>query len=303
VSRRFAPKLPCGAGAIAAWALLVAGCERTELLGTVTADAGGLAPDEPRAVASLNDPAARDTDPSFTADRKELYLMSDRTGKKCIFRSLRESVDEPWGTPELVDELNVGGQNENPFISNDGLTIWFFTDKDRSLGSQWRSTRTKRSDAWGTPEPVPGLAFGDGSSDVSVAVDRSQTLFVLNSKPSGAPPYRLYRLERATAADPLGAPALMDDVVSDASEFDPDLRREGLFLAFDSGRGETRQVYWTKRAERASTFEPPEPVPALASTYSDSAPAFSEDLRYVMFSSYRAESIDIYEAELSTPLF
>jgi Tol biopolymer transport system component len=283
--------------------LLASGCERAELLGTMGEGEPSLIPDQPRPVTTVNDPEARDTDPSFTEDLKELYFMSDRSGDKRIWRSLRASADEPWGEPESVAELNTAGENENPFVSNDGLTIWFFTDRDRTISSQWRATRASRDAAWSAPEPVAELVLGEGSSDVSVAVDPSQTLFILNSKPTGAPPYRLYRLERATAADPLGEPVLMDDVVSNENEYDPDLRRDGLFLAFDSARGDPTQIYWTRRADRAAAFDAPVPVPALKSTFNDNAAAFSEDLRYVMFSSSRGESIDIYEALLSTPLF
>jgi hypothetical protein len=292
---------------VTAIATCVAGCERTELLGVVdTTDAAvvdPLVPDKPRIVKPLNDPDARDTDPTFTEDLRELYFMSDRTGDKRIWRSLRPTSDDPWGTPTLVTELNTAGQNENPFVSNDGLTIWFFTDRDRTISAQWRSTRTTRDDPWGEPAPVEGLVFGEGSSDVAVTVDPSETLFILNSKPSGPPPYRLYRLERATASDPLGPPMLMDDVVSESSEYDPDMRRNGLFLAFDSTRAEPRQIYWTRRDDRSSPFDPPVPVPALAGQSSDDSAAFSEDLRYVMFSSNRTGNIEIYEVLLSTPLF
>jgi Tol biopolymer transport system component len=150
---------------------------------------------------------------------------------------------------------------------------------------------------------VEGLVFGEESSDVSVAVDPSETLFILNAKPTGPPPYRLYRLERATPSDPIGAPELMEDVVSDDNEYDPDLRRDGLFLAFDSARAEPRQIYWTRRYDRSSSFDRPVPVPGLVSEFSSEAGAFSEDLRYVMFSSNRSGNTEIYEALLSTPLF
>jgi hypothetical protein len=254
-------------------------------------------------VSVLNDLDARDTDPTFTEDLTELYFMSDRSGDKRIWRSLRPTADDPWETPALVPELNTAGENENPFVSNDGLTIWFFTDRDRTISAQWRSTRASRDDPWGAPAPVEGLVYGVESSDVAVTVDPSETLYILNSKPSGSGPYGLYRLERATASDPLGPPVLMEEVVSDTSEYDPDLRRNGLFLAFDSARVEPRQIYWTKRDDRDSPFDPPVPVPALAGQSSDEAAAFSEDLRYVMFSSNRTGNVEIYESLLSTPLF
>lgn len=288
--------------------LALGACERTELLGIVdTSGDGGasdpLVPDVPRPVPVLNDADARDTDPTFTEDLTELYFMSDRSGDKRIWRSLRPTAKDPWGPPSIVPELNTAGENENPFVSNDGLTIWFFTDRDRSISSQWRSTRASRDDPWGEPVPVEGLAFGEGSSDVSVAVDPSQTLFILNAKPTGAPPYQLYQLTRATPDDPLGPPVLLSEVVSQENEYDPDLRRDGLFLAFDSAREEPRAIYWTRRADRSSPFDPPVPVPALVSEFHNDAAAFSEDLRYVMFSSNRTGNTEIYEALLSTPLF
>jgi len=285
-------------------------CERTELLGTVTEAGGGgggeapLTPDEPRLVDALANELARDTDPSFTEDGTELFFMSDRTGGKEIWRSQRAHPGDAWRAPELVTELNSPGGDENPCVSNDGLTIWFFTDRDRALGSQWRSRRSARTEPWSPPEPVPELAFGEGSSDVAVAVDPGETLFILNSKPTGPPPYRLYELTRETIDDPLGPPELMTDVVSAENEYDPDLVQDGLVLAFESWRGEAGgpQIYWTRRTERDAPFNTPEPVPALVSDNWNSAPAFSEDLRYVLFSSDRSGNSEIYEAILSSPL-
>jgi hypothetical protein len=292
------------------FAVSLLACERKELLGVIVAEgeaggAGGepgLVPDEPRIVDTISDATARDTDPSFTDDRTELYFMSDRTGNKEIWRSLRRTPDDPWGTPELVTALNCPTADENPFVSNDGLAIWFFTDRDRALGSQWRSRRVRREDDWGPPEPVPELAFGEGSSDVAIAADPGETLFILNAKPTGPPPYRLYQMERALATDPLGPPELLSEVVSTANEYDPDLRQNGLVLAFDSAREGAPQIYWTRRAARDMPFLAPVPVPALVSSYGDSAPAFSEDLRYVLFSSDRSGNSEIYEAILSEPL-
>ncbi len=287
------------------------GCERVEVLGVVgeanetggAAGEPGLVVDEPRLVSSLSDPDARDTDPSFTEDLRELYFMSDRTGHKEIWRSLRPAASDPWGTPELVPELNGTSGGENPFVSNDGLSIWFFTDRDRSLGSIWHSTRAARSAPWEPPEPRSELALTTGSSDVCVAVNSAETLFVLNAKPPGAPPYGMYRMERTMPDEPLSAPELIDEIVSASNDFDPDMRRDGLFLAFESQREtENTQIFWTLRADRSEPFRTPVRVPALISIEEDNACAFSEDLRYVMFSSFRTGNSEIFEAILSTPL-
>jgi hypothetical protein len=262
-------------------------------------DAGGLPPGTP--IAAINDPAARDTDPSFTADLLELYFVSTRTGSKDIFRSLRDDPSAEWGTPELVTELSWEGQDENPLVSADGLDLWYFTDRDRSLGTIWHATRAVRSDPWSGPEPVSPLQLAAGGSDVSVAVDATRTRFILNSKQPGAPPYGLHEFVFDPDSGTFAPPVTLTEVNSDFDDFDPDLREGGLFLAFDSDRAGLRQIYFTRRAALDAPFAEPVPLtPGAVAT--ESAVAFSEDLRYLMFSSNVGGSADIYELFLdATP--
>src|SRR5690606_8483272 len=207
---------------------------------------------------------------------------------------------EPWGPPELVEELSTGGQEENPFVSADGMDLWLFTDRDRSLGSIWHSTRLSREDAWSEPEPVTALTLAEGGSDVSVAVDASGTRFVLNSKLPGAPPYGMNELVFNPTTGAFAPPVALDEVNSDGNDFDPDLRENGLFLAFDSSRLGLRQIFFTRRAALDAPFAEPAPL-SQAPLGDESAVAFSEDLRYVMFSSIRSGDSEIYERWLSPP--
>jgi hypothetical protein len=261
-------------------------------------DAGALPPGTP--IAAINDPSARDTDPSFTADLLELYFVSTRTGSKDLFRSLRANSADEWGPPEPVAELYGDGQEENPSVSADGLDLWFFTDRDRALGSIWHTTRTARSQPWSEPEPVTGLTLAEGGSDVSVAVDATRTRFVLNSKMPGPPPYGLHEFVLDPVSDSFAPAVTLSEVNSDSDDFDPDLREAGLFLAFDSARAGIRQIYWTRRQSLDGPFA--EPVPLTPGAVTDeSAAAFSEDLRYLMFSSSVLGGGDIYERFLDAP--
>lgn len=259
-------------------------------------DAGREVLDSP--VAAVNLPGVIDTDPTFTADLCELFFMSTRDGSKDLFRSLRSSPDEPWGSPTRVDELSLDGQEENPFISADGLEIWFFTDRDRGLGSIWHATRERRTDPWGEPSHATGLALAEGGSDVAVSVDSSRTIFMLNSKLPGAPPYGIHEflIEPETSEPTLSR--TLTEVNSEGDDFDPDLREDGRFIAFDSARLELRQIFWTRRSALDQPFAEPQPLTAEPEG-DESAPAFSEDLRYLMFSSTRSGDADIYERRLS----
>ena len=285
--------------------LLLAGCEQSESLGSVGLPVGGSGGmtlvEEPRLVAALSDPDARDTDPSFTEDLRELYFMSERSGNKEIWRSERPDKTSEWGPPELVSELATEGGEENPTVSNDGRDIWFFTDRDRVRGSLWHSQRAARGDAWSDPEPVPELTTGSRSSDVSVAVDPSRTLFILNSKLTGNQPYQLYEIDRDGPDGDFSEPRLLENVVSDSDEFDPDLRHGERWLMFESHRSGRGQIHLSTRSSVEEPFPESMPLEALRSDYEDGAPALSEDLDYVMFSSDRSGNIDIYEAELLPP--
>lgn len=268
------------------------GCERGELLGALQPRPFG----PPRLVSELSDPEARDTDPTFTADRCELYFMSDRSGSKDLYRSLRADPTEPWSAPERVDELSTGYQEENPHVSSDGLTLWFYTDRDRSLGTIWQSTRDSRTSPWGEPTPVPSLGNGQGSSDVAVGVGADEKLAVLASSPPQARSYDLYLYERPSRADPFGEPRLLADVSSSADDFDPVLVDGGRLIAFHSNVLGSHDLFTARRGSRNEPFEAPIPVEELNTDAAESAPEFSEDATYVMFSSNRAGTEDLYEA-------
>jgi hypothetical protein len=75
--------------------------------GGAGAGAGGRpAWSTPQIVASISS-AYDDDDPSFTADRLQLYFNSDRDGDFDIFRSIRASPYDSWSQPEAVSALNT----------------------------------------------------------------------------------------------------------------------------------------------------------------------------------------------------
>jgi len=291
-----------------AWILsassLALACERSELLGRVDdpvatggaagAGEGGSGPDP---IGPLSDPDARDTDPTFTGDLTELYYMSSRTGSKNIRVSKRESAASDWGASAEVPELSTGYQEENPRIAADGLRLWFFTDRDRDLGTIWEITRPTRADAWGELVPVPGLSLGAGTSNVSAGMNADATLAVLSAARDGSG-YDLYRFERASDAEAFGSPAPLTELNSASDDFDPYLSPNGLAVAFASNRRGGFDIFLARRTSVDVPFEAPVPLDLNSADYEESAPNLSPDLAYLMYSSDRDGSLDIYEARL-----
>jgi hypothetical protein len=282
-------------------------CERGELLGRLGgavgqggtsgaggSNEGGATPDP---VGPLANPA-RDTDPTFTANRTELFFMTTRNASKDIWRSVRADAASEWGAPTSVTELSSGYQEENPRISADGLRLWFFTDRDRALGTIWETTRTTTTDAWGPLVPVPGLMLDAGSSNVSAGMNADATLAVLSAAATAAG-YDLFSFERASAGEPFGPPTPITEVNSASDDFDPYLSPNGLALAFASNRRGTFDIFLARRTSTDVPFEAPVPLDLNSAEFQESAPHFSSDLAYLMYSSNRlGSSDDIYEAEL-----
>jgi Tol biopolymer transport system component len=287
--------------------LLALGCERSELLGRVGAsvaqggttgaggagDGGAIDP-----VGPLVDPA-RDTDPTFTADLRELYFMSTRvTNSKDIWKSVRNDPAEAWGVPEAVPELSSGYQEENPRVSADGLRLWFFTDRDRTLGTIWEVTRPTTADAWGPLVAVPGLSVGPNSSNVSAGMNDGATLAVVSGRQAGSAGYDLYAFERASTDETFGAPTALSEVNSASDDFDPYLSPNGLALAFASNRLGNFDIFLARRSSTDLPFEGPVRLDLNSPDYEESAPHLSPDLAYLMYSSDRGSSSDIYEATI-----
>ncbi len=278
-------------------AALLLGCERGELLGVIdTRGTLGGSFGTPQLVAAISDPNAVDTDPTFTGDLLELYFTSDRGGTRDIWRALRAAASDPWQAPTRVDEVSSDHREENPCVAHDGLTLWYYSDIDRARGTIWQSRRATRNDVWGTPIPVPELAVGEGSSNVAVDIDEDEHFAALASLSVGSDSYELYWFARDSADQPFGAATLLTSVNSSVNDYDPFFAQNGLFLAFHATLATGEDIFWTQRDSLLVDFPAPTLTPGLNSTANDSAPAFSSDLSYVMFSSTRSGNEEIYEA-------
>jgi hypothetical protein len=290
-----------------AWLLLVlsvaTACERSELLGRVTNGVGGSAGDAaggegggPDPVVPPSDPVERDTDPTFTSDLLELYFMSTRSGGKRIWKSTRLDPADAWGEPALVDELNIGTLTENPRVSPEGLRIWFFTDEDRTQGDIWESTRVTTTDPWSAPTVVLGLTLGEGTSNVSAGFDEQARTAVLAAGTGSG--YDLFLFQRGSADETFGEPMPLGELNSASDDFDPWLSPNGLALAFNSNRFGTYDVFLARRTSTTVSFEAPVRLEFTTDDYDEEAANLTPDLTFLMYSSNRRGTPDIYEIRL-----
>lgn len=99
------------------------------------------------AVSELNT-AFSETGPTLRTDGREVILFSARPpgapGLTDFFGSTRQSVHEPWSTPEHLAGLSSAFNDRHPSLSSDARTLIFASNRPGGFGLDdlWMATRT-----------------------------------------------------------------------------------------------------------------------------------------------------------------
>lgn len=258
---------------------------------------------EPRSIAVLSDPAAVDADPTMPDDARELYFVSTRTGSAGvdIWVSRRDSVDEDWGPPVPVPELNSADADQDPEISADGLTLYF--NSNRAVAGAkggfdlFISRRDTRDSDWSPPELVPELNSAD--SDMAAVTNEAGTAMVFHRSIAGA--LDLYVSERETPDDDWDMPIRLTGIDTDeAQEADPWLSADGRTLYFNSNRtggsGDS-DIYRTTRLSTATVlFAVPDELTEVNTEFHEANVALAQGGHYLVMSSARSGDHELWEA-------
>ena len=258
---------------------------------------------EPGLIAALSDPAALDADPTMPDDARELYFVSTRTGSAGvdIWVSRRDSVDDDWGPPDPVPELNSADADQDPEISADGLTL-YLTSNRAVAGAKggfdlFISRRDSRDEDWSMPELVPELNSAD--SDMAAVTNQEGTAMVFHRSIAGA--LDLYVSERESPDDDWDMPIRLTGIDTDESqEADPWLSADGRTLYFNSNRtggsGDS-DIYRTTRLSTATVlFAVPDELTEVNTEFHEANVALAQGGRYLVMSSARSGDHELWEA-------
>jgi Tol biopolymer transport system component len=141
--------------------------------------------------------------PHITSNGLALLFCSDReggNGNEDVWMARRSSVSDPWGTPiNLRPPANTDAWDTCPFVSADGLTYYFVSDREGGQGSYdlWQAPIIPIVDLngdgivdaadmcivvdhWGTDDTLCDIGptpFGDGVVDVQDLIVLAEHLF------------------------------------------------------------------------------------------------------------------------------
>jgi hypothetical protein len=264
--------------------LLSIGCGRIGF-SPLTSDAGPSI----RALDEINS-AADEDDPTVTEDLLEMYL--NRSSR--IWRTTRLVRSDPWGPLALVAELTDTGNESNPEVALDGLSLSFGSTRVASGHDILGATRGERPGVWTVGEIVE---LSTSSIEVALVTDRSMRHGVLER--FNGVHFDLLSTTRLDVAAPWTAPVPIAELNTPSNDESPFLSADGLTLYFESDRPGSlgRDIYAAWRPAPTAPFEPPTRFEPLSSDGNDADPWVSPDGSHALLA--RGESDrDIFEAIL-----
>jgi hypothetical protein len=212
-------------------------------------------------------------------------------GREDLWFARRDTAREPWDSPEPATALNSDARETGSALSEDGLTIYWSSDREGGLGGLdvYTSERASLDAPWSEPQAVSAL---NESGDDLISAVLEEGRLALFARRDGDADYSLWWARRQSASEPWASPEPIDEVSSGDGDTDPFLVREGRQLLF-SREGDLQMA---ERAGLDAPFGQPSPLATLNSDSEDTDPWSDRDLTYVVFASDRTGEDRLYEA-------
>ncbi len=137
-----------------------------------------------------------DSQPCVSADGKELYFVSRRSGNSDIYRSVRND-DGTWAAPEnLGAVINTNGTEMAPYLHPDGKTLYFSSNKHVGMGGSDLFVSRRGADGqWEEPVNL-GYPVNTPDDEINfiVAAD-GKTALISSFREGGFGGYDIYSFE------------------------------------------------------------------------------------------------------------
>lgn len=209
-----------------------------------------------------------------------------------------------FSAPEPVAELNSAGYDRDPWLTPDGLTIYFSSDRTGSLGSSdiWMASRPDLASPFATPVNAGDFNTADNDGRLSLTFDLLNA-YLSTSRSGSLGGVDIFSATRASVDDMFASFTPVANVNSVDNEHDPLISPDGLRLYFAPSNHPQRvggqDLAIAVRARRGDSFAASTVLANVNSTSGDADPSLTFDERILLFASGRAGGLgssDIYYA-------
>lgn len=205
-----------------------------------------------------------------------------------------EGCNELWHAglelevPEALAILNSASHEMDPFLSADGMTLYFASAQAGGPGGidLWQATRAGIDEPFGAPVLNMNVASSAGHEVRYVPVD-GLTAFVIAQWQGGAGDHDIWRADRAVETEPFEGFEPVAELNTAAAEYDITLVDGGRRIYWTRVDGGAQTLFTAERPDPDGIFGPPEPVEVDSPVAYDDSPAVSQDQLVIVFGSDR----------------
>ncbi len=185
-----------------------------------------------------------DSEASISADGLSLYFASQRLGglgEMDIYVTTRPTKNDPWSEPvNLGPPINSAAWDDTPFISADGLELYFVSTKTVCYGESdiYVSTRPTKDDPWGEPVNLGPIVNSPGWEGCPNLSSDGRVLFIYGFAREGVVgPVDIWMATRPTKNDDwTECVKLSQEINSPAIDTNPCISSDGSVLYLQSQR-------------------------------------------------------------------
>lgn len=229
--------------------------------------------------------------PALSADGLSLYFSRVSSGDEVVMVATRPDRGTLFSAAVQVANVNSADREGTPFISRDGLTLYFFSTRAGGMGDRdiWLMTRNSGGGAFSNPVLVAGLG-STAFDQLPRLSDDGLTLWLSSARSGSAGACDIWVATRASTGVNFGAPTNMTELNSGSFDAAPSFSADGLFVAFASDRsgGNGQLDLWTATRQSTSNAFGAFQNLAIANTNNNDAdPMLSADDTELFYSSDR----------------
>ncbi|HTV22807.1 MAG TPA: hypothetical protein VMG12_29155 [Polyangiaceae bacterium] len=246
---------------------------------------------EPEPLVGLDFASGSEFGPSLTADGLTLYFAQGLSGDGDLYRATRPDRGVTFSTPVALTNINTNDDEGTPFISADGLRLYYYSTRAGGPGLKDIYVATRTSTAVEFPS---GQMLANVNSTALDHLPRLSpdelTIWFTSTRAGGAGGADLWTSTRASIASPFAAPTLLDAVNGSSGDESGGMTQDRLGLVFDSTRDGVgnSEIFLTTRASTGVAFASPTNLSVVNSELNEYNVFLTLDERELFFSSNRS---------------